>query len=166
MAVEAVHNYVHLVSGFTRMTRTKAAEAAKSLLAQAGLEDMAADAGGRMTKLADELRNASRANRDLLEKLVRTEVDKATSRLGFVRAQDLEDLRREIAELRSTVSTRADNGAPGVRRVSPATEPPLSTAPGRRAAAKKSAAKKAAAKKTVAEEIAADQGNRDGAANE
>ncbi len=166
MAVEAVQNYVHLVSGFTRMTRTKAAEAAKSLLAQAGLEDVAADAGGRVTKLADELRNAGRANRGLLEKLVRAEVDKATTRLGFVRAQELEELRREIAELRSTVSTSADNGGSGVRRVSPATEPPLTTAPGRRAAAKKSAAKKAAAKKAVAEDAAADQGNRDGAANE
>jgi polyhydroxyalkanoate synthesis regulator phasin len=163
MAVEAVQNYVHIVSGFTRMTRTKAAVAAKSLLAQAGLEDVAADAGERVTKLADELRNASRANRDLLEKLVRAEVEKATTRLGFVRAQDLEELRREIAELRSTVSRSADNGGPGVRRVSPATEPPPSAAPTRKAAAKKSAAKKAAAKKAAEGNSAASQGSPNGA---
>ena len=159
MAVEAVQNYVHIVSGFTRMTRTKAAEAAKSLLAQAGLEDVAADAGERVTKLADELRNASRANRDLLEKLVRAEVEKATTRLGFVRAQDLEELRREIAELRSTLSRSADNGGPGVRRVSP----PPSAAPTRKAAAKKSAAKKAAAKKAAEGNSAASQGSPNGA---
>src|SRR5918994_5189609 len=142
MAVEAVQNYVHLVSGFTRMTRTKAAEAAKSLLAQAGLEDVAADASGRVTKLADELRNASRANRDLLEKLVRAEVEKATTRLGFVRAQDLEELRREIAELRSTVSTSADNGGAGGGRGSPATRPPPNTPPTREGGGQKTAAEK------------------------
>jgi predicted RNA-binding Zn ribbon-like protein len=157
MAVEAVQNYVHLVSGFTKLTRTKAVEAAKSLLAQAGLEDVAADAGERVTKLAEELLDASRANRELLDKLVRAEVDKAATRLGFVRAQDLEELRTQIAELRSMVSTSAENGGAGVR-VSPASEPPPTTAPARKAAAKRSAAKKAAAKRSVAGKTAASQG--------
>lgn len=161
MAVEAVQNYVDLVFGLTKVTRTKAAGAAKLLLAQAGLEDVAADAGERVTKLADELMAASRANRNLLEKLIQAEIDKAATRLGFARAQDLDELRSDIADLRSMVSTSAEDSGPAVR-VSPASEPPPTTAPARKAAAKKSAAKRAAAKK-VAGNTAASQGTRDGA---
>jgi polyhydroxyalkanoate synthesis regulator phasin len=153
MAVEAVQNYAHAVFGLTKLTRTKATEAAKSLLSQAGLDDVAAHTGERVTKLAEELLTASRANRNVLEKLVRAEVDKAATRLGFVRMQDLEELKAEVADLRSKLSTGADHGGPRVR-VSPATEPPRTTAPARKAAAKKSAAKKAAAKKAVLEETA------------
>ena len=35
------------------------------------------------------------------------EVDKAASRLGFVRAEDLQDLRVEVAELRAEVRAAA-----------------------------------------------------------
>jgi polyhydroxyalkanoate synthesis regulator phasin len=157
MAVEAVQNYAHVVVGLTKLTRTKATEAAKSLLSQAGLDDVAAQTGERVTKLAEELLTASRANRNVLEKLVRAEVDRAASRLGFVRMQDLEELRAEVADLRSRVSTGADHGGPRVR-VSPASDPPRTTAPARKAAAKKSAAKKAAAKKAVLEETASSEG--------
>ncbi len=104
MAVEAVQNYAHLVFGLTKMTRTKATEAAKSLLGQAGLNDVAAHTGERVTKLAEDLLTASRANRNVLEKLVRAEVDKAATRLGLVRMHDLEELRAEVADLRSRLS--------------------------------------------------------------
>jgi polyhydroxyalkanoate synthesis regulator phasin len=157
MAVEAVQNYAHLVFGLTKMTRTKATEAAKSLLGQAGLNDVAAHTGERVTKLAEELLTASRANRNVLEKVVRAEVDKAASRLGFVRMQDLEELRAEVADLRSRLSAGADHGGPRVR-VSPASDPPRTTATARKAAAKKSAAKKAATKKAVLEESANSDG--------
>ena len=89
MAVEAVQNYAHAVFGLTKLTRTKATEAARSLLGQAGLNDVAAHTE-RVTKLAEELLTASRANRNVLEKLVRAEVDRAATRLGFVREADLE----------------------------------------------------------------------------
>ncbi|MFP5281970.1 MAG: polyhydroxyalkanoate synthesis protein PhaF, partial [Actinomycetes bacterium] len=72
MAHEAVQNYVNLVSGLTRTTRTKAAAGAKALLASAGLDDVAADAGGRVSKLADEIVSASKANRELMRHLIAT----------------------------------------------------------------------------------------------
>ena len=59
-----------------------------------------------MAKLAEEIGNASRANRELLENLIVAEVDKAASRLGFVRAEDLQELRAEVAELRAGVRRR------------------------------------------------------------
>ena len=49
--------------------------------------------GERMAKLAEEIGNASRANRELLENLIVAEVDRAASRLGFARAEDLQALR-------------------------------------------------------------------------
>ena len=78
-----MQNYAHQVFGLTKMTRTKATEAAKSLLGQAGLNDVAAHTGERVTKLAEDLLTASRANRNVLEKLVPAEVDKAATRLGL-----------------------------------------------------------------------------------
>ncbi len=157
-----MQNYAHQVFGLTKLTRTKATEAAKSLLGQAGLNDMATHTSERVTKLAEELLTASRANRNVLEKLVRAEVDKAATRLGFVRMHDLEELRAEVADLSSRLSASADHGGPRVR-VSPASDPPRTTAPGRKSAAKKSAAKKAAAKKAVLEETASSESSQDGA---
>ena len=144
--VSGLSTYIQQVSGVTKVTRAKAVETAKSLLAQTGLDHAAADAGERVTKLAEEVLAASRANRDLLEKLIKAEVDKAAGRLGFARAEDLEALRTEIAELRRTMEDRPRGEAAGFK-VSPASERPPTTAPTRRAAAKKAAAKKAAAKK-------------------
>lgn len=102
--VEAVQTYVRLVNGLTRATRDKARAAAHDLFAQVGLEDVANDAEQRVGKLTEEILSASRANRELLEKLVATEVTKAASRLGFVRFDDLDEVREEIAELRAQLA--------------------------------------------------------------
>ena len=87
------------------------------------------EAGERLTKLAEEVGNASRANRELMENLVVAEVDKAATRLGFVRSEELQELRAEVAELRKSSGRRARRPA---------------KPPGKRAPAKKAAMKKAA----------------------
>jgi hypothetical protein len=107
MVVEAVQNYVNLVNGLTRMTRQAALASARSLLSAAGLEDVANDATGRVTKLAEEIMLANRANRELVENLVSAEVDKAAGRLGFVRTEDMDALRDEVAQLRAALATTA-----------------------------------------------------------
>ena len=99
MVGETVQNYVAMVSGLTRTTREKAMKTARALLSQSGLDDVAADAQERVTKLADEIVHAGKANRELLEKLVSAEVDRAASRLGFARSEDVDELRRRVAEL-------------------------------------------------------------------
>jgi formate dehydrogenase assembly factor FdhD len=98
---------------------------------QAGLEDVATEASERVTKLAEEIMEASRTNRELLQHFVTTEVDKAAARLGFARAEEVEALREEIASLRTQLNEAT------VRA-------------GRTAATKKAAAKKAPARKTAA----------------
>lgn len=145
MVVESVQSYLDMVGSLRRASRARALATARLLLGQAGLGDAADEAGERVTKLADELQQARRANRDLVQKLVATEVDKAASRWGFVRTDDLEALRDEVAELRrSLVRATVDLGeaaAPespserrGTARPAPSTapaaqQPPLGGAP-------------------------------------
>jgi polyhydroxyalkanoate synthesis regulator phasin len=165
MTLEAINNYLHMVSGLSKTTRARARAAAQAMLAQAGLDGVAADAGERVGKLAEEIMNAGRANRELLEKVVAGEVDKAAARLGFARASDLESLRQEVAELRRAVTDQqaAGNGATtagpapataaarkttragGVRKTSAGTATAKKAAP-RKAAAAKAPARKATTK--------------------
>ncbi len=148
--VEPLPNYVQLVSGLSKATRSKARGAARALLAQAGLDDVAADAGERITKLAEEIISASRANRELLENLVTAEVDKAASRLGFVRHEDLAALQAQInaLTLRVNENATAASGAEPAEAAAP---------PAKKAAAKKTPAKKAPAKKAPADKTPADK---------
>jgi polyhydroxyalkanoate synthesis regulator phasin len=129
---ESWQSYATLVSGLARSVRERASSTTRALLTQAGLEDVAMDAGERLSKLAEEIWHASRANRELLENLIMAEVDKAAARLGFVRSEELQELRAEVAELRESI--RAMPQPAGTARKSP----------GKRAPARKAAMKKAA----------------------
>ena len=100
-------SYANLVGGLTRTVRDRASATTWALLGQVGLEDVVVDTGERVAKLVEEIGNASRANRELLENLVVAEVDRAASRLGFVRTEDLQELRDEVAELRAEVEAVA-----------------------------------------------------------
>ena len=129
-----------MVGGLTRSVRERAVTTTWALLAQMRLEDVVVDTGERFAKLAEEIGNASRANRELLENLIVAEVDKAGYRLGFVRAEDLLELRAEVADLRAEVADlRAEvRAAEKARRTT-------RSAPARKAAMKKAAESAAAA---------------------
>jgi len=171
MTLEAINNYLHMVSGLSKTTRARARAAAKAMLAQAGLDGVAADAGERVGKLAEEIMNAGRANRELLEKVVAGEVAKAAAKLGFARSSELESLRQEVAELQRAVADQqtAGNGAtaqpapatvaaPRTPRTAGVRKPTTRTAAAKRAAgaaATQSAApQKAAARKAPARKAA------------
>ena len=100
---ESWQSYANVVGGLTHNLRKRASATTWALLGQVGLEDAVVDTGERIVKLAEEIGNASRANRELLENLIVAEVDRAASRLGFVRTEDLQELRAEVAELRAEV---------------------------------------------------------------
>jgi polyhydroxyalkanoate synthesis regulator phasin len=127
---DAFQAYINMVTGVTKTTQAKAAATARAMVKQAGLEDVATEASERVTKLAEEIMNASRTNRELLQHFVTTEVDKAAARLGFARAEEVEALREEIASLRTQLNE--------------------ATVRAGRTAATKKAAKKAPASKTAA----------------
>jgi hypothetical protein len=133
---ESWQSYANLVGGLGRSVRERAAGTTRALLTQVGLEDVAMNVGDRLNRLAEEVWHASRANRELVENLMAAEVDKAAARLGFVRSEELQELRAEVAELRESIR---------------AIQQPAATArksTGKRAPARKAAMKKAA--KTVA----------------
>jgi polyhydroxyalkanoate synthesis regulator phasin len=129
---ESWQSYANLVGGLGRSVRERAAGTTRALLTQAGLEDVAMNVGERLNKLAEEVWRANRANRELVENLIAAEVDKAAARLGFVRSEEFQELRAEVAELRESI--RATPQPAGTARKST----------GKRAPARKAAMKKAA----------------------
>jgi hypothetical protein len=100
---ESWQSYATVVDGLARNVRDRAVTTSRALLSRVGLEDVVVETGERLAKLAEEIGNASRANRDLLDNLVVAEVDKAAYRLGFVRTEDLLELQAEVAELRAEI---------------------------------------------------------------
>lgn len=151
MMVDAVQSYLNLANVVSRAARAQAVAVARTVLAQSGLEEAAADANERATQLVDEAREARRANRELVENLVAAEVTKAASRFGFVRDEDLDEIREEIAELRvqlkkaQATSTGKRSPARKVATPGAAKDPSVTVPPARKAAIRRTAAKKAEA---------------------
>jgi len=139
---EAFQTYINMVTGVTRSTQAKASATARALFRQAGLEDVAVEASERVTKLAEEIMNASRINRELLQHFVTAEVDKAAGRLGFARAEEVEALRAEVASLRSQL----DEAVARTAQSAPAKKAAVTKSPGRKASPTVAPTKKTAAK--------------------
>jgi|GEM_PF-3075027 len=104
----------------------KAKELAMELLSQGmALSTKAPDFKGQVQELADDFLSTSRNNREMLLGLVTSEVDRAVSRLGFVREDELAAVRRhvqrlekEIAELKNSTIKPAKKAA--VKKPAPA----------------------------------------------
>jgi polyhydroxyalkanoate synthesis regulator phasin len=147
---EAFQTYINMVTGVTKSTQAKASATARALFKQAGLEDVAVEASERVTKLAEEIMNASRTNRELLQHYVTAEVDKAAGRLGFARAEEVQALRDEVASLRVQLDEAF------VTRAAPATKKAEENKAGpKNVAAKNVSAKNVGAKKAPARKSAA-----------
>ena len=148
---DAFQSYINMVTGVTKTTQEKASATARALLKQAGLEDVATEASERAAKLAEEIMNASRTNRELIQHYVTAEVDKAAARLGFARADEVQALRDEVASLRAQLDEAQANEARGYEARAAAAKPaPAKKAPAKRTSAKKAPAKKAPVKKAAA----------------
>jgi hypothetical protein len=143
---EAFQAYINMVTGVTKTTRAKAAATARALLKQAGLDDVASDASERVNKLAEEIINASRTNRELLQNFVTAEVGKAAARFGFARAEEVEALRDEIASLR----TQLNEATLRVARAEAAKKAATNKTATKKARASKAAAIMTGTKKTTA----------------
>jgi len=144
-------SYINMVTGVTKTTQEKASATARALLKQAGLEDVAAEATERVAKLAEEIMNAARTNRELMQHYVTAEVGKAAARLGFARADEVQALRDEVASLRAQLDEARTNEARMYRAKAAATK----RAPAKKTSAKKASAKKAAATMTSTQKTTA-----------
>ncbi len=105
-----LRGYLQLANGLTDVTAAKAKEMAANLIAQGLiLSTKAPDIVGQVQELADELLSTSRNNREMLVGLVRTEVDRTVSRMGFVREDELAAVRRHVQRLEQEMHSQ--NGA-------------------------------------------------------
>lgn len=107
MVLDDLRTYVQMASGITEATTAKAREVVSALVASGmALTSRAVpapDVVGQVQELADDLVATSRNNRELLTGVIRTEVDKAVGRMGFVREDELAALRRHVQRLQAQV---------------------------------------------------------------
>lgn len=142
--LDAVRGYVQLATGLTEVTVSKAREAAAAVIAQ-GIElaaasrevpgsDSAKAAAGQVQDLADGLLEMSKQNREALTEMVRTEVDRAAGRMGFVREEELAAVRKHVSRLETALAEiRAElsgGSAPALAESAPSAAPaaPAATA--------------------------------------
>lgn len=105
--LSTLRNYLEMATGLTEATAAKAMEVAGSLIAQ-GMSlgtKQPGDMASSVAQAADDLMAQSKTNRDLLIGLIRTEVDKAIGRVGFVREDELAALRARVEKVESLFAT-------------------------------------------------------------
>jgi hypothetical protein len=145
MVLDALRGYLQLASGVTEEPRQRAAAAARSLLAQGG--DPGTGGPGQLhqvTALAEELVVTSRANRELLLGLIRTEVERTLSRLGIATADEVEALRRSVERLERLMREQrspAETGAGESRPAAASREEAVATRPTTKKATPRAAAR-------------------------
>jgi len=103
---EELKPYLDMANGLTEITRQRATEVAKALIAQGmALSAKGGASDNDVRDVADEVLSSVKANRDFLLELVQTEVAKATGAMGFVHTDELDSLRRHIERLERQVTT-------------------------------------------------------------
>jgi polyhydroxyalkanoate synthesis regulator phasin len=144
MVLDGLRGYLQLANGLTDVTRERARLAAKNLLAQ-GEASMGAVLPDNVKSVTDDLIATSKANRDLLVNLVRSEVERSVSRLGLVSAVELESAVRRARRLEERVMALESE----LRTANKRQEAAVSSAPTTTPAANKTSARKAPAKKAT-----------------
>lgn len=149
---DLLKRYLDAGVAFTQLTQQKAEEIVRDLV-RAG-EVQTGEAQGRVTELVER----SRQNTEGLLEVVRAEVRSQVGKLGLVPKKELDDVRRELAELKSRAGTptapapTAATATPAAKKAAAAKKapaaakkanPPAAAAPAKKAPAKKSPAKKA-----------------------
>jgi len=170
MLLDGLKAYVQLANGLTDVTRERAMNAARALVAQgeAGIEVVMPDAmRAQVSNLTDDLMATSRANRDLMVGLVRAEVERSVARLGLVsaaelgaatsRAERLDDrvheLERALRSARGSSTGRSGTKTSAAKKSTARKSTARKTT--KKSTAKKSTAKKSTAKKSTAKKSTA-----------
>lgn len=141
--LEGLRGYVQLASGLTEVTAGKARDAAMALVNQGmQLTGKTPDVMGSVQDIADDLVTTSKQNREMLVGLIRSEVDRAVGRMGFVREDELAALRARVEHVEAEVKA-ARASAPASASASSTAVPGGDVAPdGEQAPAKKKVKKK------------------------
>jgi hypothetical protein len=134
MVLDALRAYLQLASGVTEESRQRAVAVARSVLAQTPSVDSGATGQlqQQVAALAEDLVVTSRANRELLLGLIRTEVERTLSRLGIASADEVDTLRRSVERLERLVREQGSHAGDAATAARPG--------PRKRAATKTAAA--------------------------
>ena len=124
--VDDLRNYLQMAAGLTEATTSKAKDVVAVLLSQGmSLSSRAMPAPemmGQVQELADTLVTTSKDNREALVGMIRTEVDRAVGRMGFVREDELAALRRHVERLEVQLAdVRASSATPSAGTAPPPT---------------------------------------------
>jgi polyhydroxyalkanoate synthesis regulator phasin len=107
MVLDGLRGYLQLAIGLTEVSRERAREAARLLVAQGGTSVGAVVPDTvriQVISLTDDLLATSRTNRNLLLSVVRGEVERTVGRLGLVSAQDLTTAGRRLDRVERRVT--------------------------------------------------------------
>ncbi len=104
---------MQLAAGLVESTTEKAKETATALVSQAGEASSKGPeaVSAQMQGIAEDLIEQSRTNRELMVGLVRTEVERAVGRMGFVREEELAAVRKHVERLERQLNERGDQAA-------------------------------------------------------
>jgi hypothetical protein len=160
---DALRTCLQIAGGLTEATRRRTAEAARELLDQAGIDvdDLQRKIGERIPPevqtLTDELIASGRANRDLLIGLVREEVDKTLSRVGWIADEVtkigvvLEALERRVRNLEADEPLQDEAASAADPEAAPVSTAPVAPGAGGDLPAKKAAPSNSVAARPVVE---------------
>ena len=105
--LDDLRTYLQMATGMTEATTAKARDAVSGLLATGMALTTktvpAPEMMGQVQELADDLVSTSKNNREMLTAMIRSEVDKAVGRMGFIREDELAAVRRHVQKLESQV---------------------------------------------------------------
>ena len=131
--LDDLRTYVQMATGVTEATTAKAKDVISGLVASGmALTSRAVpapDVVGQVQELADDLVATSKNNRELLTGVIRSEVDKAVGRMGFVREDELAALRRHVQRLEAEVHEMKEAAAASATPVQPTSAAAGSSAP-------------------------------------
>jgi hypothetical protein len=99
MVFDVLRGYLHVASGLSDITKQRARDLAEIIVVQ-GM-DVSSKSQEQVQTLTEDLTESSRMSREILIGLVRTEVDRTVSRMGFVREDELAAVRQHVNRLES-----------------------------------------------------------------
>jgi polyhydroxyalkanoate synthesis regulator phasin len=147
---DMLKRYLDAGVAFTQMTQQRAEEIVRELVRAGEVQT------GQAQERVEEILERSRENTDRLLGMIRDEIRTQIANLGLVPKSELDDVRRELNELRArqaATGTAAAKAATTAKKTAPAkaaaAKAPAKKAAGATKAAGKTAGKKAAAKKSA-----------------
>lgn len=110
--IDALRSYLQLASGLAEVSAAKAKEAAATLAAQGPDSAPSPESlTNGLQNIAEDLVEQSRTNTDIIVGIVKTEVDRAVGRMGFVREEELAAVRRHVQRLEAQLTSRSGQAA-------------------------------------------------------